>query len=529
MNNNLIVAERLLKSKSINVKYTKNYLKDTILSHPDYPSLLSISDTLKDYNIKTLAAKIDFNKLKGMPMPCIVQIEANNQFLFYVLEHITDSEVSYFYKKREPTKMSKNDFLDIWTGITLLIEKTERSEEKGIREKILVKRIYNYLFSFIVIFFTSWVLFSFFNSELIKDDRITLFAGIYGLIKIAGLIISIFLLWFEIDQYNPILQNFCSGNNKKVNCNAVLNSKYSNFFNGHISLGILCFSYFFSTILCAIFYRFSIPIFSTLGMFSLISLPFVFTSIYYQAFKIKQWCKFCILIQLLLLFEIGITFLNRFYSFDFQYESIVLLIATFLFPILSWKIIKPLLKKKKDFNLYKRGFRKIKNNPEVFKALLSNSKKIHKSTEGLGISFFNESAKYNIIKVCNPYCSPCAKAHPILDNLFEQGKINLQILFNAKDNSNAKPVHLFLAVDAENDKQKTLQTLNDWYHSNQKDYEIFSQKHEINKNTEAQEIKVQEMRKWCESQNITHTPTFFINGYELPNSYNVQDLEDVLH
>jgi hypothetical protein len=33
---------------------------------------------------------------------------------------------------------------------------------------------------------------------------------------------------------------------------------------------------------------------------------------------------------------------------------------------------------------------------------------------------------------------------------------------------------------------------------------------------------------WCKRERITHTPTIFINGYELPDEYNVHDLIDVI-
>ena len=62
-------------------------------------------------------------------------------------------------------------------------------------------------------------------------------------------------------------------------------------------------------------------------------------------------------------------------------------------------------------------------NLNVLEGLLVKSRKIETRTEGLGISIYNESAKYHIIKVCNPYCGPCAKAHPVLEDLVNAGKI----------------------------------------------------------------------------------------------------------
>src|SRR5690606_5873879 len=125
-----------------------------------------------------------------------------------------------------------------------------------------------------------------------------------------------------------------------------------------------------------------------------------------------------------------------------------------------------LLEQEKEINVYKRGLRKIKNNPDVVGGLLARSKKIITSTEGLGISITRETAKYNVIKVCNPYCGPCAEAHPILEELVNNGKINLQILFTTSLDENDVtflPVSHFLAIDDQGDKSKTQKALDTWY------------------------------------------------------------------
>ncbi len=36
------------------------------------------------------------------------------------------------------------------------------------------------------------------------------------------------------------------------------------------------------------------------------------------------------------------------------------------------------------------------------------------------------------------------------------------------------------------------------------------------------------MRNWCDAEHITHTPTIFINGHELPKEYSIDDLTEVL-
>ena len=65
---------------------------------------------------------------------------------------------------------------------------------------------------------------------------------------------------------------------------------------------------------------------------------------------------------------------------------------------------------------------RIKYNPQIFEALLLKQKKIEQCTESLGITLGDVSAKNTLIKVCNPYCGPCAKAHPEIEKLLEENK-----------------------------------------------------------------------------------------------------------
>lgn len=514
----------------LHVKHTSQYLKDNILSHPDHPSLLSISDTLEKYQIKTLAIKIDFEKLIEMPLPCIIQVNVKNEPLFFVLNSVSNNKVTYYNDTSKLIEISKEGFLDQWTGICLLLETTETTKEKDIEKKLKARRFQNLLKGSIAVMILSWIMLSFLKADISLSTSSIFYISIYSLLKGIGITVGVFLLWFDVDQYNPTLQNFCKGGGKKINCNAVLDSKHAKLFNGFLSLSLLSFSYFFGTLAYLLFTNFSPSGLAVLGVLSFLTLPIVGVSIYYQAVIIKQWCKFCIIIQVTLLMEIGIIFLSDFYKAPIAYETLPLLVTLLLLPILGWKFLKPLLKQRKEINFHKRALKKIKHNPNVLEGLLIKSRKINTQPERLGISFTNESAKYNIIKVCSPYCGPCAMAHPILEKLVIAGKINLQILFsvNSVEDKMGKPVGHFLALDQHNDKSHTQQALDNWYLAKKKDYDVFASKYPIKSELNAQMNKIKAMRQWCEAENITYTPTLFINGYELPKEYTIEDLSEVL-
>ncbi|MCB0743417.1 MAG: thioredoxin domain-containing protein, partial [Ignavibacteriae bacterium] len=312
---------------------------------------------------------------------------------------------------------------------------------------------------------------------------------------------------------------------------AVLKSNYANIFKGNLSLGLLGFSYFFATFNYLIFNNFYSTTMSMLAITSFLTIPAIIISLYYQAFVIKQWCKFCIVIQIVLILEVIISSIGGLYNSTLDLYSLPLYIMLFFIPILSWKLIKPIIEQQKENVFFKIGFKRIKSNPILFKSLLLKSNKIKNNTDGLGISIINEKSKYDVIKVCNPYCGPCAKAHPILEELLKAGIINLQILFNATTSEKdfqAKPVKHFLAIDAQYNKEETLHALDNWYNADKKDYEEFAKNHVIIGDLKEQDEKVKAMGEWCSTQNITHTPTIFINGNELPNEYSIEDLKEML-
>lgn len=416
-----------------------------------------------------------------------------------------------------------------WTGICLLAETTETTSEPGIKGKLSEIRTMVLLKWAVALLFTAWAITHMADSWIFGSTPNFLGLGYLGL-KLIGLAAGLMLLLFEVDRFNPTLQSFCTGG-KKINCDIVLGSKYAKLFNGQLSLGLLGFAYFFGTLSFLVIQRVSAPSLTLSSYLSLVTVPVIFASIYYQAVIIKQGCRFCIVVQAVLVLEVLIVLAGGFYGGSFRFVDLSILLAMSLLPILVWKWLKPILEVRKEANLHKRRLKKIKGNPDVLHGLLSMTRRITTSTAGLGISFTNDRARYNVIKVCNPYCGPCAKAHPILEELLEKERINLQVLFTVsshEDNKVARTVGHFMAIDCKGNKKRTKKALDDWYLSTKKDYENFSKKHPMNGELEEQRKKIEAMRQWCDAERITHTPTIFINGHELPKEYSIEDLKEVL-
>ena len=479
MNNYFKVTIKILEF--LNVRYTKKFITESLLTDTDYPSLLSISNTFDKYNIENLSMKVDIDKFNEIPTPCIVQVIENNEPLLYTLKEISEDHVSFFNEENKLKTESKEDFLNKWTGNCLFVEKTEKTKEPGIEKRLSEKRINTFLiFSSITLLLIVLIYNLLTLNKNIDNNKFYSIVGII-ILKLIGLTTTLFLLWYEIDKSNPLLQNFCSRGHK-TDCDQVLNSKYSTFFKEYINLSAIGFSYFFATTFFLLIKLFDSNTFSTIQAISILTTPIIILSFYYQAFKIKKWCKFCLIIQAILVLEIIFSLIKPLKLDSIPLENLFILAFTATISLLIWLSLKPILLEQKSINYYKRSLTKLKTNKNVFETFLTKSKRISTPTENLGIEIKNQKSKIKIIKVCNPYCGPCERAHYILEELLEKELIDLQIIFTTKPikkDFGYYPVNHLLTISKNNNHLSTKKALDDWYKIGNKDYNLFKLKNPI--------------------------------------------------
>jgi uncharacterized membrane protein len=525
MNDCYISIKNILKL--LNIRFSTGYLKEEVLSHPHFPSLLCISDVLDKYKISQASIKIGQDRLDEVPLPSIVQVSVRGKGFFHTLTHISEETVTRYDEHGKENEVPREDFLKVWTGVTLLVERNEDSAEPGMGDRIQQRRIRITLMGILVLFVLIGLGMGL--NELVRNGSL-LFAYSFILLKSAGLVISVLVLWREIDQDNPVVQKFCSGEGK-TDCNAVLDTTDLKFADEAISPGSLAFAYFFAGFFLLLTNVFSLALFALIGWLSLATIPLVIISIYYQAFKIKKWCRLCLILVSILLLEMALSWIGQFHH-PIEWTDFSEFAVLFLGVVLVWMYLKPILDKKNDFYNYKRNLKKFKSNPAIFESLLSQSKKINNPTEGLGILIKNKSPRYHVIKVSNPYCDPCAKAHPELERLVEDGSIDLQVLYfpnGDMEDPTTKTISHFLAIAAKEDQQETLKALDQWYNTaGGKDYAVFAGLYPMNGEVEQQGEKIRNMKDWCVRQGITHTPTLFINGYKLPKDYSIEELKEII-
>lgn len=515
----VLIVDALLKL--FNVKVSISTIDQTLQEHPDYPSFLSIADSLSKWNIESIAIQTTADKLPEIPTPFITTYKTG---AFVAVKQMIGSEIVIINQYGKEESISINTFLQSWTEQILVVETNNYSGEQGYQQKMRIVLAKSLIISFIPLSIVTIVLLPFINGTT------ALLPTMYLMVKLIGLTATLLLLWYDIDKGNPLLKQICSGI-QKANCSAVLNTKAASL-GGIITWSEIGFIYFAGSLLFTAFAGINV-VFPVLSLFSLFAVPYIIFSIYYQWKIAKQWCVLCLLVQAALFSEGLIVAMNSVVSID----AIKNIISNYLFlavlaitiPAALWFLIKPLLERLQVAKYEKRSYLQLKYNEEVFWSILQKQPSvINYPSDGLGITIGNPNARHTIIKVCNPYCGPCALAHPELEKIIQQNSdIKARIIFFVSEDERdfrAKPVRHFLAIDAMDNAELTNKVLDEWYLAGQKDYNTFAAKYPMNGELKKQSDKISKMRQWCDRVNIKYTPTIFVNGYELPGNYKISDI-----
>ncbi len=469
MNNCLNVLEHLFKA--LKIRYNKNFLENHLLSNPSYPSLGAITDVLKDYNITHLATQIDSSKLPEIPLPCIVHFK-NDGGMFYVLSSYNEKTITYLDNAGNKLKVDHQYFLENWSGICILQETNSNSIEPGFIKRYRASVFMRIVLWLIPTLFLIWI----FNTIHYPNYQETkwLLLTLAGT-KIVGLVTCLALLIYGMDNYYPRLNGFCSGSTSG-GCKKVLESKKASILNGLIGLDILGFSYFFGTIVFLVVSILTDSNFVVIFYLSLMLLPFAVVSFYYQGFVLKAWCRFCIIVQVTVIFEAILSVISLPYLRGIEINSLLLLIVLMLIPLPIWNWLQPILKENKAAQNNLRSLRSALRKPEIFDILLRFSMKLKESPFDVGIQIKIPKAKHNVLIICNPFCPHCERAQPILDNLISAEKINLQIILIGSQEASPDEINItkhLLAIYIQQGQQKLSTAISYWYASCNHNYQQF--------------------------------------------------------
>lgn len=531
-NNLLLVRDKMLDF--FQIKHTKLVLADAIDTHVDAPSFLTIKDILAAYGIESAAIRRGANSYANFDAPfvCAIQQEDWTLASFTLVFHVDENAISYLDPLSNTTvSISLEEFERMDKDIILLLDSSTPKHEINYTKNVKIERLNNltrqlpaYLFVVSVLLVGIQI----FQQPLSIESVVG--AG-FLLTGAVGLLISILLLLHELDNHNPIILEVCGGIAKKMNCNAVLSSSDATFLG--MSWSTWGFAYFATFFVSQMFLIGNKELLPILSFASLVVFPYILYSLYYQWKVVKQWCPLCLVVQILLLSNLGVSIAG--WSFGvwliaIDIYTVALFSVAILIFLLSAYTVIPLIKRASASGDYEKRWKKLRYHPDVFRSFLSRSERVYSPAEELGILVGNPDARNEITKVCNPYCGLCANAHPQLEQIVRNNKdVKVRIIFTASGEEHdikTAPVQHLLAIQEKYGSEKVHVALEDWYLAEEKDYGMFAEKYPMNGELKQQESKIRAMREWCDRMKIRATPTFYINERELPDSYRVNELKN---
>lgn len=499
--------------RCLNVKYTHGYAMDIYKGNPYHNSLYGLSMMLSHYNVKNTAVEI---KNKKQIIDIICPFIAYDSHSFILVKNIKNT-YAYCSFNGEEMNISVDEFISIWSGILLVPEVSEESIEPNYHEN-KVKEFVDVFFLKIlyIVLFLGGVLSLIFLGLLNGED------AVLGGVLLFGLYICFLLLQKQMNAKSLYADKLCSLF-KKSNCNDILESDASKFL-GLFSWSEIGFAYFASTFLICILFHYWLFYCAWISVFALF---YTFWSIWYQRFKVKQWCPMCLIVMgifwLLFIFYAYFGYLTmRPFKLIESFWILLLYVLPFLIVHQFVSILTDSLSKKEL--MYEVN--NIKMNENVFLALLKSNEYYDVSCSTSQIRFGNLRANILISVLTNPHCEPCAKMHYRLNNLLSKtgDKYCLQYVFSSFEESLSVSNKMLIAAFFKYGSVDVMKVYDDWFTNGKyRKEEFFLQKGLLVDSIVENEFVNHE--EWIRKNQLRTTPTVLINGYMLPFQYKIEDLE----
>lgn len=508
--------------KHFKIRVTETTVKEFLLAHPHYPSLKSVCDALTKWKVEHYPLNLELEEIKALEMPFIAHLKAGGGQLVFVKE-IKNGQVVYFLSGNKRIEEGFEKFSEKLSGAVVVFEAGKDSGEKEYRQLRQNEILSKSLLPLGIISLVVWAVFIFIsNAGGAAYQSGYLLWGLF-VTKIIGLTASVFLVLHELKVHTPLADKIC-GFSAKTDCDTVLSSNASKLF-GWVNWADVGLIYFTGTFLFLTGVQSASGIW-LLALLSALALPYPVFSIYYQAFKAKKWCPFCLLVQLVLIAEF-VLLLPWLLRVHFSAISILQLLLSFLITATLWLIFKDRDTKMLELDQIRHSYFVFKRNPQVFKYLLTRNEHAEIPITQESLVLGNPEAPIVLTAFLSLYCSPCANALKGLKELLENcPEMKINAIFSVyEDEESKKLINTLYHVYKSEGTEQTVDFLYKWYTIPKQNRKILYEKEQLAEEFDITEIVSEENKKLFEKNNVAGTPTIFINGYKYPKQYEYSDIE----
>jgi ABC-type bacteriocin/lantibiotic exporter with double-glycine peptidase domain len=128
--------------KAINAKVSDETIEETLKSHPDYPSLLSLSDSMTAWKVENVSARLSTEQLAEVPLPFLAYLPENGG-MFALVKKLENNIITWFHSEKGWQTEKTEEFAKKWQGVVLMAEADENSVEPEYTQKNQKQHIEN--------------------------------------------------------------------------------------------------------------------------------------------------------------------------------------------------------------------------------------------------------------------------------------------------------------------------------------------------------------------------------------------------
>lgn len=496
-----------------------------IRSHPDYPALVSVSDTLDSLGVDNYVAQFEDEELSAIAFPYLTHL-AQPQGRGELVLIANPAALAAARARPDST----------WTGIIvqargMRVPATAEQAARYARQRQLAR--------------VAWLVLGAALLLLVQPAwRLASWpAGATYLAALAGVFIGGLLLAKELGVAPELVAEFCGGGGPQAGCDDVLATDPVRLF-GLFTLTDAAAAYFLwqvaSLALAAVAPAAGGGIYALVSAVALLGVPVVAFSLYQQYWVAKAWCRLCLLVDAVLLLQAGLAV----YAGRGGYATLAAIT-----PLAALNVGLALLacaglvvlarqqgRRQNELRDSAAALRRDKNAVALFTGALLQQPQVDIREFAQELVIGSDEAPLEIIMASNPYCVPCKMGHAQLTRLValypDLLRVRFRLVMSGADTGRFPTANQYLLQywltniwGRPEAAARTSQLLHEWYEVMNLDRFAATHPADFSGDYSLSTQLGTQHYHWVRQSGLTRTPTYFLNGYQLPLAYHLADLQ----
>lgn len=503
----IFILQEFLKVNNYGI--SEESLSLELTSHPDFPSMKSITDTLSVLEIDNLAVQLSGEAFDKIDQPVLANVVVNDkpQMVLVLSNNDEKVELCRGASKEHLTSIAKSDFTKIWTGNIVAIDKSKKRPLRKLPKELLLIPV---LVLGLVLRFI--------------QQPFSIAEVVFALLVQTGLVVS--YLIYKVSNDKTGGSKYCLLG-KKPDCSSVIQSgKKLPFLDWGLSdLGLIYFVALYFSLVANVELE-------SFAQLSFLSLPVVIYSWYQQIFVVRKLCVLCLVLSLVLIGQASLYAFVESSFFNYASDQSLILFAIGLISTL-WYYLKPQLGLLHELPNLKQELRAFKRNYHLFIPYYQSAPQLPHNLNLSDITLGGSAdAPVKIQGITNPLCNSCFEVHNMYESLIrrypEQVQVNLLFYVPVDDlNDPRTQVAARMVKSSVHESRNEFDKLMaDWYDLN--NMRKWSKVYKSGL-PDTDSLQVLKMHKdWCHAHSIQSTPALFVNGKRFPRFYDPVDLENFI-